>query len=101
VPATRLIITEGNYLLLDESPWRELSQVLDACWWLDTPMEVARERLLARHIRGGRSRENAQQHLARSDEPNMRRVLERRRKPDHIMASNRFTAATPGLPEDE
>ena len=46
-PATKLIIVEGLYLLHREHGWN-LKGLLDECWYLDTPMDVAMERLVKR-----------------------------------------------------
>ncbi|MFA9479388.1 hypothetical protein ACERK3_13945 [Phycisphaerales bacterium AB-hyl4] len=58
--ATRVIITEGNYVLLDREPWSELADVLDEGWLLDVPAAWARAWLLERHMRTGRSRAEAE-----------------------------------------
>ena len=80
-PATRLILTEGNYLLLDEPPWARLAHVLDECWLLDTLLEQAGKWILARHQRGGRTAENALIHYERNDLPNANLVLHCMRPP--------------------
>jgi pantothenate kinase len=52
VPRTaRLVITEGNYLLLDDEPWRQVRGVLDEVWYVDHPRRV--EWLIARYISHG------------------------------------------------
>ena len=56
---TRVVITEGNYLLLPDAPWSELPSVLDEIWFLDTPPELRLSRLVARHIFFGRTEEAA------------------------------------------
>ncbi|MEX0745925.1 MAG: hypothetical protein WD118_10030 [Phycisphaeraceae bacterium] len=61
---TRLIVTEGNYLLLAREPWTELGELLDETWLLDAPAEQARLRLLQRHQRGGRSAAEAERRCA-------------------------------------
>ncbi len=81
-PATRLVITEGNYLLLDEHPWSGLEHLLDECWWVDTPPELARRWMIDRHVRGGRDEIAAVAHYERSDQLNVRQILARRRDPD-------------------
>jgi pantothenate kinase len=53
--ATRLVVIEGNYLLLDRSGWREVRPLLDEVWYVDAPRDVLRERLLARALAGGRT----------------------------------------------
>lgn len=47
-PATRLVLVEGLYLLHRGHGW-DLDGLLDACWYLDVPMGVAMQRLVARH----------------------------------------------------
>lgn len=70
LPEHRIVVTEGNYLLLDEQGWREVHGLLDACWYLAGDGEARRERLIARHVRHGRSREDATAWVLRSDEAN-------------------------------
>jgi pantothenate kinase len=65
-----LVITEGNYLLLDAEPWLAIAGLLDECWYVDTDTSVRRRRLLARHIAYGRSPEQARERTEGSDERN-------------------------------
>jgi pantothenate kinase len=58
-PAAKLVIAEGNYLLLDQPSWREVRPLLDDVWYVDAPREVLRARLLERELAGGRSGEDA------------------------------------------
>ena len=81
---TRLILTEGNYLLLDESPWRELADVLDETWWLDTPMETARQWITKRHRAVGRTQTDAERRW-HNDRQNAQRVLQAMRAPDRVL----------------
>jgi pantothenate kinase len=74
LPGTPLVITEGNYLLLDDAPWGQLREVVDEIWYLDVPDELRRERLLARHMRFGRSRAQALDWMESTDEPNALRI---------------------------
>ncbi len=49
IPRTvRIIIVEGNYLLLDRHPWAGLVPLFDVRVMIRTPAEVLRERLIAR-----------------------------------------------------
>jgi pantothenate kinase len=52
---TRLVVIEGNYLLLDRPGWREVRPLLDEVWYVDAPRDVLRERLLARALAGDRT----------------------------------------------
>ena len=46
--AAPLVITEGNYLLLD-GPWQTVREQLDEVWFLAPPDDLRRAQLIARH----------------------------------------------------
>jgi pantothenate kinase len=74
-PHTPLVITEGNYLLLDDDPgWAPVAGLLDEVWYLQVDPGLRLERLAARHQQFGRSREQALDWIAQTDEPNARRI---------------------------
>ncbi|KAL1888430.1 hypothetical protein Sste5346_009547 [Sporothrix stenoceras] len=50
---TRVVIIEGNYLLLDQGRWRDVSDLVDDKWFVDTEPSVALSRLVARHVQTG------------------------------------------------
>ena len=64
-----LVVTEGNYLLLD-GPYRPIRDLLAECWYLDLDPVVRRERLVARHVAHGRSPAAAEAWVRTTDEPN-------------------------------
>jgi pantothenate kinase len=75
VPAeVPLVITEGNYLLLEEAPWDGVRALLDEVWMLRPDAELRRQRLVARHQQFGRSAEQAQAWVDSTDEPNAQRI---------------------------
>jgi pantothenate kinase len=54
-PEVSLIITEGNYLLVDTPPWSRVRPLLDEAWYCRPPSEDVRiERLIARHVAFGK-----------------------------------------------
>ena len=60
IPANcRLVVTEGNYLGVPEGEWAAVRGLLDKLYYVDCPPAVRRERLVARHIDGGRTPEAA------------------------------------------
>lgn len=73
-PEVRLVITEGNYLLLDQGPWAGVAALLDECWYVDVPDTQRVPRLVARHVAHGRPVQAAQRWVEASDEPNARLV---------------------------
>ncbi len=71
VPATAdLVLTEGNYLLLDDGPWRDVRALLDEVWFCALADDVRRDRLVARHVAAGREADDAVDWVHRSDEAN-------------------------------
>lgn len=82
LPSTSLIVTEGNYLLLDDGPWARVRGVLDEVWYLDVDEALRHARLLSRHMHFGRSRERALSWIANTDEPNAVRIARTRHKAD-------------------
>jgi pantothenate kinase len=47
---TNIVILEGNYLLLDEEKWREISEQVDVRVFVDVGVECARARVARRHV---------------------------------------------------
>lgn len=66
-PHHRLIITEGNYLLLQQGAWGRVHPLLDHCWYIDITEENRLERLIGRHMHFGRSEVAARDWIATND----------------------------------
>ena len=73
-PETQLLITEGNYLLLDEGHWKKVPAYLDEVWYVDVDDALRIERLAGRHQQFGRSRDEAIAWVNTTDEPNARLI---------------------------
>ena len=69
---TPLVISEGNYLLLEEGPWGPVAGLFDEIWYLNVDPALRLERLTRRHMQFGRSREEAAAWIASNDELNAR-----------------------------
>ncbi|MCD4532525.1 nucleoside/nucleotide kinase family protein [Nocardioides sp. cx-169] len=65
-----LVVTEGNYLLLPEQPWPRVRAQLDTVWHVVTDEDLRLERLLARHVRFGKTPAEARAWVERVDGPN-------------------------------
>ncbi|MEO6586294.1 MAG: nucleoside/nucleotide kinase family protein [Knoellia sp.] len=65
-----LVVTEGNYLLLDSGDWSGISGLLDEVWWCSLDGDVRVERLVSRHVEAGREVADATAWVLRSDEAN-------------------------------
>ena len=73
-PHHRIVLTEGNYLLLDERPWRELAPLFDVTVMIDAPDEVLERRLVERWLGYGLDRQAAVARARSNDLENARRV---------------------------
>ena len=69
-PAVRVVVTEGNYLLLDTAPWDEVAGCLDATWYVTVPEQVRLDRLVRRRVELGQSPEVARAWAYGSDQRN-------------------------------
>ena len=75
VPLTAtVIITEGNYLLSQEHGFENVRKLLDKVYYIDINDEKRLERLIARHIRYGKTPDAAQDWAMGSDEANARYI---------------------------
>lgn len=84
-PEARLIITEGNYLLLEDAPWAAARARLVEVWYLDADPVTRVDRLVRRHIEFGKDPERAREWVLRSDEANARLVRAARHRADYVV----------------
>ncbi|GAA2096406.1 nucleoside/nucleotide kinase family protein [Microlunatus panaciterrae] len=81
-PAVRLVVTEGNYLLLNAEPWDGVRSRLDEVWFVHLQDSIRRSRLQARHTHYGLGTDAAETKTLGSDEANARLVNSSRGNPD-------------------
>ncbi|MGP3755792.1 nucleoside/nucleotide kinase family protein [Streptomyces sp. IBSNAI001] len=84
-PDVPLVVTEGNYLLLDEGPWAPVRGLLDEVWFLDADPGLRVSRLVERHVRFGKPRPYAERWVSGSDERNARLVELHRGRADLVV----------------
>jgi pantothenate kinase len=84
-PDVELVVTEGNYLLLDQPGWLAVRDALDEVWFLDCDDRERRRRLVARHAEFGKTPAGAEAWVARVDDANARLVAETRARADRIV----------------
>jgi pantothenate kinase len=80
-----LVITEGNYLLVEEPPWASIRDLLDESWYVDLAPPTRIRRLIDRHVRFGKSETDAERWVRRSDEANAEVVAVARDRADHVV----------------
>lgn len=81
-PEHRIVLVEGNYLLLDVDPWRALRKVFDLSVLVHAKESELRQRLIQRWLDHGLDPEKACLRAEGNDLPNARAVLEQSRTPD-------------------
>lgn len=96
-PEKRLVITEGNYLLMD-GPFAPVRNLLDESWFVATDEAVRDAWLLARHVAFGRSAAEARAWIDVTDLPNARLILATRDRADLAVdpQAQNTASATPG-----
>jgi len=74
-PEARVLLIEGNYLLLDEAPWCDLASFWDVTIAIDVPIAVLEARLTQRWLDHGLDADAARARAMGNDIPNARRVV--------------------------
>ena len=80
-----IVITEGNYLLLETAPWSGVRALLDIAWFLDMDQNTRIHRLVARHHAFGKTVEAARLWAEGSDERNAELVRPSRHRADAVL----------------
>ena len=74
-PEVEIVVTEGNYLLLDAQPWPAARAACHEVWYVVVPDAVRHRRLIERHIQFGKSPDAAREWVLRNDEANAALVV--------------------------
>ncbi|MFI0806061.1 nucleoside/nucleotide kinase family protein [Streptomyces echinatus] len=93
-PEARLVVTEGNYLLLAEGPWARVRPCLDEVWFCETDEEERIRRLVARHEEFGKDHAVAVAWVLGTDQRNADLVATTRGRADLVVPA----AALPTAP---
>ncbi len=84
-PSARLVVTEGNYLLLGTGAWGRVRPALDEVWFCEVPEQERIRRLVARHERFGKSPEAARAWTLGPDQRNADLVARTRLRADLVV----------------
>jgi pantothenate kinase len=82
---TRVVVSEGNYLLLDESEWIAVRAWFDEVWFCMQDEAVRLDRLIARHVQFGKEPAAARAWVMRSDQANAELVVPSAERADKIV----------------
>jgi pantothenate kinase len=72
--AHRIVVVEGNYLLLEEEPWARFRHLFDVRVFISASLETLLDGLRGRHLRGGKAPAQVERHIREVDLPNVKRV---------------------------
>lgn len=78
----RLVITEGNYLLLTDNPWQQIRDIVDKTVLIDVGMDTLTNRLMQRWLDHGFSEQEARSKLEDNDLKNARYMFGNSSTPD-------------------
>ncbi|MEU8950211.1 nucleoside/nucleotide kinase family protein [Streptomyces sp. NPDC048489] len=100
VPRTaRLIITEGNYLLLRDAVWERVRAQLDEVWFCELDESERVSRLVARHEEFGKDHETAVAWVLGTDQRNADLVAATRARADLVVGpAVTASGSTPPVP---
>src|SRR5215207_4174548 len=80
-----LVVTEGNYLLVQDGAWAGVRPLLDECWYVDLDEGVRIDRLVARHVVFGRTQDQAREWVLRSDQHNAELIAGTKHRADLVV----------------
>ena len=78
------VLTEGNYLLLDEAGWRQVRNQCTEVWYLEQDDRLRIRQLIERHIAFGKSPAAAEAWVRAVDEPNAGLIRASRKRADLV-----------------
>ncbi|MFI9761665.1 nucleoside/nucleotide kinase family protein [Streptomyces sp. NPDC051963] len=91
-PSARLVVTEGNYLLLDTGAWVRVRRQLHEVWFCGLDEQERIRRLIARHEEFGKDHEEAVAWVLGTDQRNADLVASTRDRADLIVPVGELTA---------
>ncbi|MFF7240632.1 nucleoside/nucleotide kinase family protein [Streptomyces collinus] len=84
-PSARLVVTEGNYLLLERGSWTRVRACLDEVWFCEVDEEERVRRLVARHERFGKDHAAATAWVLGTDQRNADLIATTRDRADLVV----------------
>ncbi|WP_327399265.1 nucleoside/nucleotide kinase family protein [Streptomyces sp. NBC_01288] len=85
LPTARLVVTEGNYLLLEAGSWARVRPCLDEVWFCEVDEDERVRRLVARHEEFGKDHETAVAWVSGTDQRNADLVAATRDRADLVV----------------
>ncbi|CAM6093036.1 unnamed protein product [Calypogeia fissa] len=91
----KVVVVEGNYLLLKEGAWNDLGGMFDERWFVDVDLDEAMRRVERRHVLTGKPPEIAKWRVAHNDRPNAELIQQSKWNADLWIQSIPLTVSDP------
>ncbi|KAI4364082.1 hypothetical protein MLD38_020219 [Melastoma candidum] len=85
----KVVIVEGNYILMEDRDWTEISLLFDEKWFIDVDINKAMQRVLRRHILTGKPPEIARWRIDYNDRPNAEMIMTSKKNADLVISSQK------------
>jgi pantothenate kinase len=85
--SVRIVVSEGNYLLLEDDPWPRIRDQFDEVWFVDLADHERLNRLVARHTSFGKAPDAAEAWALGPDQANAERILASKDRADLVLVA--------------
>lgn len=86
----KVVIVEGNYLLLQEGDWKEVSSMFDEKWFIEVDIDTSMQRVVKRHVSTGKPPDIAKWRIEYNDRPNAELIIKSKKNADLVIRSVNF-----------
>ncbi|XP_010522764.1 PREDICTED: putative uridine kinase C227.14 isoform X2 [Tarenaya hassleriana] len=86
----KVVIVEGNYVLLEDGIWMDISEMFDEKWFIDVDLDTAMQRVERRHISTGKPPDVAKWRIEYNDRPNAELIMKSKTNADVMIRSIEF-----------
>ncbi|XP_068650809.1 putative uridine kinase C227.14 isoform X2 [Aristolochia californica] len=83
----KVVIVEGNYILMGDGVWREICSLFDQKWFIEVDMDTAMQRVQRRHVRTGKAPDIAKWRIEYNDRPNAELITKSKKNADLVIKS--------------
>ncbi|CAA7056140.1 unnamed protein product [Microthlaspi erraticum] len=86
----KVVIVEGNYVLLEDGSWKDISDMFDDKWFIDVNLDTAMQRVESRHISTGKPPDVAKWRVDYNDRPNAELIMKSKTNANVLIRSISF-----------
>lgn len=87
LPSHKVVLIEGNYLYLPDSPWNEIPSLLDDKLFITVDLDIATDRVYKRHLTCGCDEVTAKRKAEENDAVNARLIMTTQHVADFVIES--------------